>query len=181
MNHYFSSVEGWFEDGPLYREAVIRFDNAHFVEIGCWKGRSTSFMGVEIINSGKNIVLDVVDTFQGSSEHGLVDTNSLKAEFLRNTEPVRPVIGNVHAMRSVDASQLYANNSLDFVFIDAAHDYDSVVSDIISWYPKVRNGGVIGGDDFEPAWPGVVKAVEEIFGPHKVAVYGKRHWGITKG
>lgn len=181
MKHYYQSVEGWFEYGPLYRDVVLRYDHARFVEVGCWKGRSTSFMGVEILNSGKDIKLDVVDTFQGSTEHGAVDSTALKAEFWRNVDPVKSVIGYVHEMTSVEASRLYEPNSLDFVFIDASHDYWNVAQDIVHWYPRIRNGGMIGGDDFEPAWPGVVQAVEEIFGKDRVAVYGKRHWGITKG
>ena len=42
---------------------------AHFVEVGSYKGRSTSFMAVEIANSGKQIKFDCVDTWEGSPEH----------------------------------------------------------------------------------------------------------------
>ena len=49
-------------------------DNSHFVEIGSWKGRSASYMAVEIFNSRKNIKFDCVDTWCGSVEH--LDPNS---------------------------------------------------------------------------------------------------------
>ena len=42
---------------------------AHFVEIGSYKGRSSSYMAVEIVNSGKSITFDCVDTWKGSEEH----------------------------------------------------------------------------------------------------------------
>jgi len=36
---------------------------------------------------------------------------------------------------------------LDFVFIDANHETESVTRDIKYWYPKVKDGGVIAGHD----------------------------------
>tara|TARA_B100000676_G_scaffold312306_1_gene385870 strand:+ start:932 stop:1606 length:675 start_codon:yes stop_codon:yes gene_type:complete len=51
------------------------------------------------------------------------------------------------------------NNILDFCFIDAAHDYESVKEDIHLWFPKVKKGGVIAGDDYH--WPGVKRALGE--------------------
>jgi hypothetical protein len=51
----------------------------------------------------------------------------------------------------------------DFVFIDAAHDYTSVKADILAWAPKVARGGILGGHDYDGAWPGVMQAVGEIF------------------
>lgn len=46
----------------------------------------------------------------------------------------------------------------DLVHIDAAHEYPDVVIDIDMWYPLVREGGTLLGDDFSNAWPGVVRA-----------------------
>jgi hypothetical protein len=72
MNHYYWQLEGWLSGPQLdtYSEMVKNAkDGAHFVEIGAWKGKSTSFMAVEIANSGKKIKFDTVDTFRGSEEH----------------------------------------------------------------------------------------------------------------
>lgn len=180
-DHFYTDIQGWFDDGPLHREAIKSSGNpGHFVEIGCWKGRSTAFTAVEILNSGKDIVLDVVDTFEGSPEHGTVDKQALKAEFERNIKPVNKVIGAVHAMSSVEASFKYDDKSLDFVFIDGNHSYDYVMADIKAWFPKLKWGGIIGGDDYEAAWPGVMKAVNEVFGPDSIRVYGKNHWAVVK-
>jgi hypothetical protein len=67
-------------------------------------------------------------------------------------------------LRSQDAAQLVPNG-LDLVYIDANHAYEGVKSDIESWYPKVRSGGIISGDDYH-YYPGVVQAVDEFFGNH---------------
>lgn len=52
--------------------------------------------------------------------------------------------------------------SLDFVFIDASHDYDSVMKDLRAWDPKIKKGGIMCGHDIEI--PGVRKAVLESYG-----------------
>ena len=49
---------------------------------------------------------------------------------------------------SVEAAQDIADESLDFVYIDAAHDYENVLKDLEAWTPKVRIGGIVSGDDF---------------------------------
>lgn len=46
------------------------------------------------------------------------------------------------------ASHNFINNSLDFIYIDGAHDYINVYRDIQLWIPKVKNGGFIGGHDY---------------------------------
>lgn len=54
---------------------------------------------------------------------------------------------------------------VDFVYIDGNHSYRAVSEDIGAWWPKVREGGVIGGHDFYNGYTrshdGVVKAVTE--------------------
>jgi len=41
------------------------------------------------------------------------------------------------------------DESIDFVFIDASHDYDSVYEDIKYWAPKVKKGGIVAGHDID--------------------------------
>ena len=63
---------------------------------------------------------------------------------------------------SPSAAESFEDESLDFVYIDALHDYESVLADIKGWFPKVRTGGIIAGHDYRmSSWPGVVTAVEE--------------------
>ncbi|CAE7710871.1 rlmJ [Symbiodinium sp. CCMP2456] len=45
------------------------------------------------------------------------------------------------------ASQI-ADGELDFVYLDARHDFAGVVADIHAWWPKVRTGGIFAGHDF---------------------------------
>lgn len=50
---------------------------------------------------------------------------------------------------------------LDFVFIDADHSHEGVRADIRDWSPKVREGGLVIGHDWD--WPSVRRAAEEAF------------------
>ncbi len=49
---------------------------------------------------------------------------------------------------SMNAVKLFKNESLDFVYIDAAHDYQSVHKDISVWSKRVKKGGIIAGHDY---------------------------------
>ena len=65
--------------------------------------------------------------------------------------------------KSLDAVSMFEDESIDFIFIDASHEYKDVLSDITSWYPKLKPGGLIAGDDYSKCWSGVIRAVDEYF------------------
>jgi hypothetical protein len=126
-------------------------------------------MATEIANSNKNIKFFCVDTWQGSAEHKkMTKDRDIYKEFLTNIEPVKSNI-IPYKMFSHEAAELFANESLDFVFIDASHDYDNVMIDLKAWYPKIKQGGVFAGHDYTAGWTGVVSAVNNFFNEkHKV-------------
>lgn len=159
MNHFYQNIQGWSDGIPQFYDQIINWaktekrDFYHFVEVGTWRGKSAAYMTVEIINSGLNIQFDCVDTWKGSQNEMVhlndpaVIHNTLYEEFIENMKPVeghfRPV-----RMTSLEAAECYDDKSLDFVFIDAQHDYESVKSDILAWRPKVRIGGILSGHDY---------------------------------
>lgn len=183
IEHFYKTIgEDWFNYCDLYKEMVEKApNNSHFVEVGCWKGRSAAFLGVEIHNSEKNIKLDCVDTWMGSDEHFVVggpcyepmlvkNTEWLYNEFINNTKILNHIITPIRDF-SVNAANLYEDNSLDFVYIDASHDYENVINDLKAWLPKIKVGGYIGGHDFSDAWIGVKNAVIDFFKNEKYILY----------
>lgn len=174
MEHFYNNIQGWFDFETLYQIVVqTSNDNAHFVEVGTWKGKSAAFLAVEIINSGKNIKLDCVDTWEGSDEpvhHAdpYVQSNTLYEHFLGNMKPVENFYTPVR-MTSLDAAKQYADNSLDFVFIDAGHTYEDCYNDINAWLPKIKVGGYIAGHDYNTSPTGVRRAVQELLPEHTEA------------
>ena len=167
MEHFYKTLgENWFTYPGLYSMIVDKFPSrSHFVEVGTWKGMSAAYMAVEIINSGKNIKFDCVDTWDFVSSQTEIPEykfENLYETFLNNIEPVKHQIKPVKAL-SWDGANYYTDKSLDFIFIDAAHDYESVKKDINAWFPKLKKGGVIAGHDY--TWcDDVKKAVHEFFG-----------------
>ncbi len=54
----------------------------------------------------------------------------------------------LHRRLSAEAVPSFADDSLDFVYIDANHEFSAVLQDIRDWYPKIRPGGVLAGHDY---------------------------------
>lgn len=84
-------------------------------------------------------------------------------------ERLRPYNVTIIKKYSVEAAKDVPDGSLDFVYIDGAHDYDNVKADIEAWAPKVRIGGIISGDDFydfPSGKGGVMRAATEYTSHH---------------
>jgi hypothetical protein len=159
--------EDWFTYPNLYKSMVQKFPSgSKFVEIGSWKGKSSAFMAVELANSNKSIEFYCIDTWEGSVEHkGIDNIDLLYYQFILNMKPLEKYYKPIRA-RSLEAASLFRDNSLDFVFIDASHEYEDVKKDIQTWLPKIKKGGVLAGHDYYLGYdyfPGVKKAVNECF------------------
>jgi hypothetical protein len=81
-------------------------------------------------------------------------------DFMKKNHPNRH---KFHRGYSVDKAKDFYDNSLDFVYIDARHDYEGVKEDLEAWWPKLKIGGLFAGHDFVK--DGIVK--EGDFGVQK--------------
>ena len=173
MEHFYQDIDGMCDFEQFYKDIVANAESpARFVEIGVYKGRSAALMAVEIINSGKDIILDCVDPWDGRAEpgHGYSYHGHAYDEFLKRMLPVASVI-NAVKLPSIEAAERYDDDSLDFVFIDGTHTYDAVKQDIRAWLPKVKSGGLLTGHDYKhgaPFGPLVSVAVTELCPGHTV-------------
>ena len=158
--------EEWFSYPNLYKSMVEKFSSgSKFVEIGSWKGKSSSYMAVEIANSNKDIDFYCVDTWEGSIEHkNNTEISMLYDIFLNNMKSIESYYTPLK-MKSLDAVSRFGDHSLDFVFIDGSHEYEDVKEDIKAWLPKVKPGGILAGHDYyiegTDWFPGVKQAVNE--------------------
>ena len=164
-------VPGFFDSDLVYKLAANKFsDDSVFVEIGSWMGRSTCCLGQEIKKSKKNIKVYAIDTFEGSEEHTEIikdiknNSTSLLKLFQNNISlcKVDDIIVPIQGT-SLNVASQFDDESIDFIFIDASHDYENVLADITAWYPKLKPGGLIAGDDYALCWNGVISAVNEYF------------------
>lgn len=177
MDHFYHEIEGWCNFYDLYEEMVRRFpDGSHFVEVGSWKGHSAAFMAVNIVNSGKHVRFDMVDIMTESIP--LQDVPDRVAIFQERYNLIKSNLSrvpwvNIIPKASNEASSMYKDGILDFVYIDADHHFDNVVNDIKCWLPKVKKGGFLGGHDFYN-YADVQKAVKKML--PGFFIYGENSW-----
>jgi predicted O-methyltransferase YrrM len=74
--------------------------------------------------------------------------------------------------KSPDVLDTYpADARIDFVYIDGAHDRDSVARDLAAWWDRIHAGGILAGHDFDEWHPGVMQAVTEFAKPRDLNVF----------
>lgn len=82
---------------------------------------------------------------------------------------------------SLEAVARFAAQSVDVVYLDALHDFESLRADILAWRDVPKVGGLLAVHDYgHPGFPGVARAVEVcLHGPDGVFQDGtawKRRW-----
>lgn len=78
---------------------------------------------------------------------------------------------------SMDAVNLFKDKSLDFVYIDGAHDFKNVAMDVYEWSKKVRSGGLVYGHDYKRSKGNWENAVKDIV-PAYCYQFGIHPWFI---
>lgn len=166
----YKDVPGWINDAEfIYSDMVDKAqDGFHFVEIGVLLGQSTTRMAELIKASGKKIKFDAIDLFWPIKHviKNYEDTGHPKS-FKTYVEELEEGFGLQimdiikHPLMKLDlldvvnfitcdekyAHGIYDDNSLDFLWIDGDHGPNIVYNDLVNFWPKIKNGGVIAGDD----------------------------------
>ena len=140
------SIEGWLaqaEGELLYKFARKCSGKGVIVEIGSWKGQSTIWLA-RGSRAGNRIKVYSVDPHAGA----LVNQyRSTLDDFKRNvrdagvSELVVPLV-----MTSEVAARQFAQ-SVEFIFVDGDHNYESVKRDFDLWFPKMVKGGYMAFHD----------------------------------
>jgi len=158
------AIDGWFNFHNFYTDMVGKFDNAVFVEIGCWEGKSTVFMADKIKRSEKKIKFFAVDLWEDYQQLDMVWSANY-VRYLKNTEPLKDYITTLKG-DSCEMSKQFADKSIDFIFIDANHQYEFIKKDIEHWLPKMKDGGILAGHDTQ--FEGVTRAINELLPGHRI-------------
>src|SRR5512139_3639578 len=112
-------------------------------EVGVAQGIHAKLL-CENIPGVKLYAVDVWDHYSGYNEyrskiHGYYEEAKMR---------LAPHNAEIIKAFSADAVKQFKNGSLDFVFIDGAHDFKNVAIDVSEWIKKVRVGGVVYGHDY---------------------------------
>jgi len=142
MKNTYKEIDGWCEEEitTLYDKAIKEFkDDSIFVELGCYKGKSTCYMIDAIKKSNKKIHFYVVDNFS---------LEDVENEFKENLGEERLKSITLINEDSLTASKYFTNNSIDFIFIDTIHNAEQLSNELYYWNPKIKENGLISGHDF---------------------------------
>lgn len=89
--------------------------------------------------------IDIWDRYPGYKEY----TDRINRYYVMAQETLAPYNCVFIKKFSMDAVKDFADRSLDFVYIDGAHDFKNVADDICEWSKKVRIGGIVFGHDYK--------------------------------
>lgn len=137
------------------------------VEIGAYAGQST-----ELIHDSRKFqrIISINPFIDGYDPSDIPITEfKLSDVRFRFYERILKYDNIFHLnLTSNEASKLFKDNSIDFLYIDGDHQYDCVKNDIITYLTKIKYNGIISGHDYT-IFAGVKRAVDEVFGaPTKV-------------
>ncbi len=172
-------IQTWGGNKKIFRKIIKNLNPELIIEIGSWKGASAINMGNYIKKKKINCKILCIDTWLGSLEHwdkrnendklhswytSLRLKNgypTLYYQFLFNViySKLQDIIipfPNTSSMASVWLKQ--RGIKADMIYIDGSHEELDVYSDLINYYPILKEGGIILGDDW--CWPGVKNAVK---------------------
>ena len=134
------------------------------IEVGSWCGDTAKLIAPHV-----GLVI-CVDRFDGAH----MGTPGITFWRWVNAVANLPIVGIVGESWEVPTLLPVAG---DLVFIDADHTYTAVRRDILAWWPKVKDGGWLAGDDWNEE--GVKAAVRETRGEPTVTM-GEFGWAFRK-
>lgn len=152
-----SHIWGWMSPAELEWLGTQAAQMRSVVEIGCLHGRSSYALAVACPG-----IVYCIDPW---NDAGWASWNASVGLVLPNVVGIRAP--------SPQAAERVPDQ-VDMVFIDGAHDYDSVVADIKCWLPRTQV--LLCGHDYmppeeaNPGFPDVRTAVDELLGADRITV-----------
>lgn len=144
-------------------KVVTRYDFANLinelelkvgVELGVNKGAYSDFIlshsNLDKLYSVDSWSTDYSETLAASFKKWTINHGELE-----QAEKTSRTVLSKHKDRSTiikansfDAAEQFEDNSVDFVFFDAGHRFTGFALDMIKWWPKIKDGGLIAGHDY---------------------------------
>jgi hypothetical protein len=183
-------MQGWGSDHPILPWTIENLKPSLIIEVGSWKGRSAITMAKKLGSLNIDGEILCVDTWLGSPEHWLGKEDrhgwydslrivngrpNLYDTFLNNVvankceKYITPFPLTSEAAYFV-LKKLSVKSQM--IYIDAGHEYESVIKDIEMYWQLLEHGGVMILDDYI-GWSGVTKAVNEFALKNNLQPFGE--------
>lgn len=170
---------------PRHNKYVLSLIKTHFngiltgAEIGVYQGQLSEYL----LKAIPNLYLFMIDPWKGfQNERSILtdeEMNSAKLYAIDRTnfaDSRRMIL-----QKTSEEAAKHVRTELDFVFIDGNHSTPSVLQDMINWTPKVVDGGLVIGHDYD--LQSVKIAVRNFCGEHKIkfnVIRDGRMWWFIK-
>jgi hypothetical protein len=172
---YVRDLQGWNSRSPAFQELITELRPHIIIEVGTWKGASAIHMASKCRELRLPTEIICVDTWLGAIEfwmdrEDLTRYKSLRLnhgypsvyyQFLANVChcDFQDIITPFPQTSSIAAAWFEKRHiTADLIYIDGSHEERDVHSDLHAYWPLLRPGGVLFGDDYE--WAEVRKAVD---------------------
>jgi len=160
-NWVWRAIPGWLtetEADYLYQVASELSPGASIVEVGSYLGRSACAIGLGCRESGARLI--TIDHFEGNPEHSEKPT----VEGLRWNLAKIGVLDWVSIVaEEATVAARGIKEPIAMLFVDDAHDFNSVLRTSTAFLPKLTRGGcVLWHDCLAEGWPEVGQAVDKI-------------------
>jgi predicted O-methyltransferase YrrM len=163
-------LQGWNSEHRVFGQLIQEIRPTSIIEVGSWKGASAVFMARIARSLGLDCRILCIDTWLGGSltythlefQDQLLPVGGrlpLLEQFLTNVRDFPEITAMPSTTGDAAAALRRAGVQADLVYIDAGHEERAVRDDLESYWPLVRPGGILFGDDYSAAaWPGVAIA-----------------------
>ena len=170
-----ADLQGWDASPEVAEVMIDTLKPDLIIEIGTWKGASAAAMAKVMRKHRDDCAMLCIDTWLGSAEHWInpewfammrcrAGHPDLYRQFMVNMvhEGLQDMVVPL-PLPSQQAAIVLTLIGLraPMIYVDAGHDYVSVASDLQCFWPCLIPGGVLFGDDYADAWPGLKKAVQD--------------------
>lgn len=163
------AIQGWKTREELAWLAGHAARAQFVLDVGCWRGQTTKVMAA--VCPGKVVAVDHVsgcytgDVGRNEILKGETPWDILQ-DFLSNLEAelhdlkVFGIFENGDLAREA-VRELAGHMRFGFVWLDGDHAYEDVRADILAYKALMDPGSILAGHDYDPSFPGVVRAVDE--------------------
>jgi SAM-dependent MidA family methyltransferase len=140
--------------------------------IGVELGVAEGIFSEKILRKSQLSHLYSIDMYAGDRGHN-------EAQYIQAQELLDPYKERSSLIRKTfdDALIMFNNEYFDFIYIDGyAHTGQEEGATIHNWYPKLKKGGIISGDDYSEKWPKVIEQVDRFIALNNLKLHVIKDW-----
>ncbi len=137
-------------------------------ELGVAEGKFSE----KLLRKSKLSHLYSIDMYEGDRGHD-------EAQYQHAAALLAPYSGRstIIKKRFDEAAKDFPDEYFDLIYIDGyAHTGQEEGRTLYDWFPKVKKGGIISGDDYSEKWPKVIEQVDRFIAANKLELHVIKDW-----